>query len=175
MNRILNEIKAGWNEVRWVWHFSVYLIPTTALAVLLAYVIDGGFSRPPSLMQILLVTLAGLLSLYFVSPDSSTALGFKKRRVAQRLGGKIENKAVALPAVGERLLLLLLTGEEREVVVGDFREEYEQINRKHGKRFADIWFYKQVVQSIQPLLLRNVIKWVGLLGLAELLHKLIGR
>ena len=177
MNRILNEIKTGWNEVRWAWHFSAYLLPTTALAVLLAYAIDGEFSSPPTLMQILLVTLAGLLSLYFASPDSSVVLRLKKRHAAQRLGGKVEstaNSTTGLPVISERLLLLLFKEDESNII-GDLAEEYAQFSGKHGELYAKIWLYKQVFASVEPLILKSIIKWVGLLGIAELLHRIIGR
>ena len=62
MYRAWNEIKAGWKEVRWIWYFSFYLIPITALATLIAYTIEGKFSSPPSVIQILLAVLGTLLS-----------------------------------------------------------------------------------------------------------------
>ena len=177
MNRILNEINAGWNEVRWVWRFSVYLLPAISLAVLLAYIVDGGFSYQPTLMQILLVTLAALLSLYFASPDSSVMLRLKKRHAAQRLGGKVEstaNSTTGLPVIGERLLLLSFKEDESNII-GDLAEEYAQFSGKHGELYAKIWLYKQVFASVEPLILKSIIKWVGFLGIAELLHKIIGR
>jgi hypothetical protein len=66
------------------------------------------------------------------------------------------------PQLGERALLLILsTKEERINMVGDLEEEYRRIAAKHGARYANLWYYKQVVGSAWPVS-RKALGW-GLL------------
>lgn len=62
------------------------------------------------------------------------------------------------PQLGERILLLILSKEERINIPGDLAEEYAEIAEKHGKRFAKVWYYKQVGTSAWPLIWK-CLKW----------------
>lgn len=66
------------------------------------------------------------------------------------------------PQFGERLLLLILSKEERVNIPGDLAEEYIKIAATHTVRYAKFWYYKQIAASAWPLI-RKVIKW-GLLA-----------
>lgn len=66
------------------------------------------------------------------------------------------------PRLGERMLLLILTKEERVNIPGDLEEEYRSIAAKHGARYAKLWYYKQVVASAWPMI-RKAVGW-GLLA-----------
>jgi hypothetical protein len=68
----------------------------------------------------------------------------------------------APPQFGERILLLILSKEERANIPGDLAEEYVEIATKHTEGYANIWYYKQVAASAWPLI-RKAIKW-GLLA-----------
>lgn len=74
-------------------------------------------------------------------------------------------KASSPPLFGERLLLLVLSKEERVNIPGDLEEEYRGIAAKQGARYAKLWYYKQVVASGWPLIRKavrwGVIAWVG--------------
>jgi hypothetical protein len=171
------EFKAGWSEVRWIGLFSLYLLPTTALAVLLAYVVDGKFSSPPSLIQVILIILACLLSLYFSIFHSKAAIRLKKKYLKQIAAVSKNTKISAskpIPKLGESLLVLFLKPAERENVVGDLEEGYIAIHSKYGGRVAAIWYYKQILSSISPLLVK-LIKLTAFAGLAEMLRKLFIR
>jgi hypothetical protein len=69
------------------------------------------------------------------------------------------------PSFGERILLLILTKEERVNIPGDLEEEFKQITAKHGERYAKLWYYKQVAASAWPLI-RKVVK-LGLITWVE--------
>jgi len=69
------------------------------------------------------------------------------------------------PQFGERILLLILTKEERVNIPGDLEEEYRGIAAKHGVRYAKLWYYKQVVASAWPMI-RKVVRW-GVLAWVE--------
>lgn len=72
-------------------------------------------------------------------------------------GGR--NIAMALPPpLGERILLLILTKEERFNIPGDLAEEFVEITVKHGTRYAKLWYYKQVASSAWPMI-RKAVKW----------------
>jgi hypothetical protein len=69
------------------------------------------------------------------------------------------------PQLGERILLLILTKEERVNIPGDLEEEYRGIAAKHGARYARLWYYKQVVASAWPMM-RKAVR-LGLLAWIE--------
>lgn len=69
-----------------------------------------------------------------------------------------KNHATPPPRLGERLLLLILTKEDRINVPGDLEEEFAHIAVKHGDRFAKVWYYKQVAASAWPMSLK-AIRW----------------
>jgi hypothetical protein len=56
------------------------------------------------------------------------------------------------PKLGQYLLYLLLSKKDREYLIGDLDEEYLEVLAKFGRRWADIWYYKQVVASAWPLI-----------------------
>jgi hypothetical protein len=65
VNKVWSEFRAGWQAGRWIKSFSVYLLFTTSIAVLLAFFIDGKFTSPPSRTLIILAVSAALVSIYF--------------------------------------------------------------------------------------------------------------
>ena len=74
-----------------------------------------------------------------------------------------------LPHTGEYIICLLLPKKSREELLGDLAEEYQQVLAKFGQRPAELWFYKQVLTSLWPLLQtvgRTLTRW-GLIGLLE--------
>ena len=71
-----------------------------------------------------------------------------------------DSKAIRPPVLGEYLLYFLLTKAERVYLIGDLTEEYEQVLIKFGKRAAVWWYYKQVFDSLWPLLSRTLRKFV---------------
>jgi hypothetical protein len=68
------------------------------------------------------------------------------------------------PKKGERILLMLLSKEDRENMIGDLAEEFASITARHGMRFARVWYWRQVAGSAWPLL-RKALRW-GLLASA---------
>ena len=81
--------------------------------------------------------------------------------------------SVRPPFNAEYLLYLLLPSEEREVLIGDLIEEYSEVLVRFDKRRADIWFYKQVVGSLLPLLRRQILRIGALVWLGRILRRLI--
>lgn len=75
--------------------------------------------------------------------------------------GLTVSKSAAPPQLGERILLLILTKEERVNIPGDLAEEFAEIAAKHGARYAKLWYYKQVAASVWPMI-RKAAGW-GLL------------
>ena len=55
------------------------------------------------------------------------------------------------PFVPERILSLLSTGREREAILGDFTEEFNQIVSQRSPRRACIWYWLQLCQSAPSL------------------------
>jgi hypothetical protein len=111
--------------------------------------------------------LGWLLILFFVMVISS-----KSRRTPD----EIENLGSATsrpPANAEYLLHLVLQKEERDAVIGDLNEEYGYILNRFGRPRADIWFYKQVFQSVWPFLRRAIARAATVVWLSRLLRQLI--
>jgi hypothetical protein len=62
------------------------------------------------------------------------------------------------PRLGEYLLYLFLTKRERVSLIGDIEEEYVDVYERFGRRSAKIWYYKQVFDSLRPLIRRALAK-----------------
>lgn len=77
------------------------------------------------------------------------------------------------PFNAEYLLYLLLRREERDVVIGDLLEAYVRVLARFNKRQADIWFYKQVLGSLWPLMKKAALRIGGLVWLGRILRRLI--
>ena len=72
-------------------------------------------------------------------------------------------QTVSVPKLGEFLLYLFLSKEQRESLPGDLEEEFiTVIVPKFGLRQAKLWYWSQVLRSIGPLLTRQVVKLVSL-------------
>lgn len=57
-----------------------------------------------------------------------------------------------LPSLAERLLYWVLSKEQREAIPGDLEEEFRTIILpKFGRRYARMWYWKQVLTSAWPL------------------------
>jgi transcriptional regulator with XRE-family HTH domain len=61
-----------------------------------------------------------------------------------------------LPRLGELLLYYFLSAEEREAFIGDVEQVYVAIEAKFGIRAAKIFFYKEILDSMSPLLARFI-------------------
>lgn len=70
----------------------------------------------------------------------------------------------APPRLAERVLYLALSKKARENLIGDLAEEYAGLRVRHGVRFANLWYRKQVCGSLLSLVPR-AIRW-GLLASA---------
>jgi hypothetical protein len=70
----------------------------------------------------------------------------------------ISSNLATPPKLGERILLLILSKDERVNIPGDLAEEYAEIAEKHGERFANIWYWKQVTASAWPLIWK-ALRW----------------
>lgn len=77
------------------------------------------------------------------------------------------------PFNAEYVLYFLLGSEERSVLIGDLIEDYGKVLERFNKRRADIWFYKQVVGSLLPLLRRALLRIGALVWLGQVLRRLI--
>jgi hypothetical protein len=81
-------------------------------------------------------------------------------------------KASSPPPLGERILLLVLSKEDRVNIPGDLEEEFAQIASKHGERYARLWYYKQVAASAWPLT-RKAVGWGILAWFGEWIRRII--
>lgn len=62
------------------------------------------------------------------------------------------------PRFGEYIFSRLLPKEDAESSIGDLFEEYHEITAKFGERRARLWYYRQVISSIVPLVRRTIMK-----------------
>ena len=77
-------------------------------------------------------------------------------RLHKLLANKGSKKSHVPPPLGERLLMLILTKEERLNIPGDLEEEYVTVATKHGERYAKLWYYKQVAASAWPMIRKGL-------------------
>jgi hypothetical protein len=72
---------------------------------------------------------------------------------------------LAPPQLGEFALYMILSKEDREYLIGDLAEEYIDVRLKFGKRKASIWYYKQVLTSVWPIICKSIrlglLAWVA--------------
>jgi transcriptional regulator with XRE-family HTH domain len=82
--------------------------------------------------------------------DSFTsALNYKQGKSSAKSGTDAK-----LPRLGELLLYYFLPEEERDAFIGDMEEQYAAIEKKFGIRAAEIFFYKEILNSMSPLVAR---------------------
>ena len=98
---------------------------------------------------------------------------FHRRFIDPYWANRINRSKTRPPFNAEYLLYLLLRKEEREFVIGDLIEGYDQVFQRFDKRHADIWFYKQVAGSIVPLLRLTLLRIGALVWLGRILRRLI--
>jgi hypothetical protein len=87
-------------------------------------------------------------------------------------GASQKSKPLLPPRVGERMLLLVLSKDERVNIPGDLEEEFSEIAVKHGEQFAKVWYYKQVATSAWPMI-RKALRWGGLASVGEWIRRMI--
>lgn len=86
----------------------------------------------------------------------------------------LENTAYEQPPeFAEYLLYFLLTKSERVNLIGDLTEEYKQILSKFGIKKARYWYFKQVFDSLWPLIKRLIQKTGFYTSIAEIIRRLI--
>lgn len=56
------------------------------------------------------------------------------------------------PKIAQKLLDFLLKQEDKEVVLGDFEEEYYWIARKKSVQQAKVWYWLEILRSMSALL-----------------------
>jgi hypothetical protein len=105
--------------------------------------------------------------------DQNGELIVKRFPIAQIESAEERTNSLRPPFNAEYLLYFLLRREERDAVIGDLNECYETVCRLFNKRHADIWFYKQVVWSVFPLLRRGVLRIGAFVWLGRILRRLI--
>lgn len=76
-----------------------------------------------------------------------------------------------VPRFGEQTLLLFLSKEDRDILIGDLEEEFFQIADKHGVRYARGWYWKQTVCSCFNAIWSKLLVVAG----ATAIWKLVGR
>jgi hypothetical protein len=99
------------------------------------------------------------------------------------------SKQVQPPANLDFILYLLMSPADCEALIGDLEELYRNLVERLGKTRADLWYTKQVLTSIWPLLSSSVrrlgsstvvnalclvLRFCGLGGMAEDLKQLSG-
>ena len=76
--------------------------------------------------------------------------------------------ASELPKTAEKLLYIILPKSAREHLPGDLEEEYRTtILPKFGSRYAKIWYWKQAVGSIGPIIRSQLLKLLGFASVAK--------
>lgn len=73
--------------------------------------------------------------------------------------GKVSSRGAnttKLPRFGELLLYYFLPEEERDAFIGDVEETYAEIVAKFGTRAAEVYFWKEIVNSMSPLMVRFI-------------------
>ena len=80
------------------------------------------------------------------------------------------------PRLATMLLAAVLSERDRDAVIGDLTEEYAAHAGRRTRQAACLWYWRQVVRSMPPLLRSSARRgrWVSTLGLASGLYILAG-
>ncbi|MCK5146155.1 ABC transporter permease [bacterium] len=70
----------------------------------------------------------------------------------------IQQSDIHPPKWAERILLAVLSSKDRDMLLGDFEEFYEEKCEAQGKRCADLWYWRQAFKSI-PHFISNYFFW----------------
>ena len=92
------------------------------------------------------------------------------RQQAELSNAQLKNHVMTPPQLGECILLLILSKDERINIPGDLAEEFAEIAAGHGEKFAKVWYYKQVIASAYPLI-RNAVRWGMLASIGEWIRR----
>lgn len=115
-----------------------------------------------------------------------TAMIERKRREINLEGSiKIEGRLEANPIVtivdiqqppsrAEYLLRFLpIPHKDREAVIGDLEEEYQDIHHQFGQKQANYWYWCQVIYSFSPYVkaaIKSAIKWSAIGWVPSVFH-----
>lgn len=58
-----------------------------------------------------------------------------------------------------RVFVILIKERDRESLLNDLEEIYQEIMTEQGRHKADVWFFKQMIKSISPML-KNRLRWM---------------
>lgn len=76
--------------------------------------------------------------------------------------------------MSQAFLGLLLPKKNRDGLLGDLTEEYQELLESDGKRTALIWFYKQILTSLWPTL-QNLVRVLMKCGFIVMMEEAIRR
>jgi len=77
------------------------------------------------------------------------------------------------PANASFILTRFLSAYNREAVLGDLAEQYNQKVEQLGKRRANCWFYAEVARSLWPLAKRSAAKAIKIAVMGEWIRRMI--
>lgn len=89
--------------------------------------------------------------------EESPILTIRKLRMELNKGQAVLNRP---PKTAEYLIYLLISRKNREVMLGDLEEDFQEVRKKFGLRKAKFHYWFQVLRSIPPLIGASVIKMV---------------
>jgi hypothetical protein len=92
-------------------------------------------------------------------------------------GGRLHSPNTETPPKkAEYLLYYLLTKRDRESIPGDLEEEYRTvIVPKFGPQYARIWYWKQVICSVWPIIGCRLRRIVSIGAIAKAAHEIYKR
>jgi len=83
------------------------------------------------------------------------------------------NEYCKVPKWPERVLLLLLEKDKVDYLTGDLQEEYVDILSRHGVKYANVWYWEQVIKSILSLKLGSVLRQTAVALFGEWIRRKI--
>ena len=154
----MRDIEAASERISRKYSNEEYLVPISRLSDFETRDVIPSVYRMYSLAVIYRVGLSTILSLYgidmrsiqFASPFRTSHLPDGEETSSDRCSIRAQ-QTIAPPVAGRYLLDLMLPRKHRESLVGDIEQEYRmEILPRYGRRWASIWFWKQVIWEIVP-------------------------
>ena len=133
--------------------------------------VKAAFERGERVSHDALVAVRGLQNL----AESANRIVSDRQATGAKTSEGVPEDPIAepQPKYGERILYLLLSRKNREYVLGDLEEEYSDIVAKFGPGFARVWYRKQVLASITPMIGQRIVGLLKVISLVKAFEWLV--
>jgi len=120
---------------------SLYTAPFIVIGLLITLKIVHHFSMGPVIDEIIIIVAGGT-----IGHASSSWMSRRRARL-----GQDGNSSATTPVNAQFLFYFFLDTPTCDGLVGDLEERYSIIQGKFGTRRANLWYWKEVIRTVGPI------------------------